>query len=253
MVHEMRLCAAVAALLLAMPAFSQAPNFETGQQLRQGRSSNESALIGKTLWFSPNKGSIQRLGFSPSPDLRIVLDDAKLLYPTSTVKCDVLGLVPGGPFSGAVEWYKIQFEDGSLAYLRRTDLESRLVKIRSNDITPSNAWSARIDVEGTSLSTRREVFTLEDPEQFRRAFAAIDKADVDRRAGAKKAAASRQARGGVAAGMSAAEVLASSWGKPQSINKTIRASGAVHEQWVYGNRNYLYFENGLLTTIQVTE
>ena len=40
-----------------------------------------------------------------------------------------------------------------------------------------------------------------------------------------------------------------SWGKPENINKTSGNYG-VHEQWVYGNHSYLYFENGILTTIQ---
>ena len=40
-----------------------------------------------------------------------------------------------------------------------------------------------------------------------------------------------------------------SWGEPSDINKTI-TSGSVHEQWVYGNNQYLYFDDGKLTAIQ---
>jgi hypothetical protein len=40
-----------------------------------------------------------------------------------------------------------------------------------------------------------------------------------------------------------------SWGEPSDINKTSGSFG-VHEQWVYGDGTYLYFENGKLTTIQ---
>lgn len=54
---------------------------------------------------------------------------------------------------------------------------------------------------------------------------------------------------GVVIGMTRDDVLASSWGKPQRVNTTINARG-TREQWVYGGRNYLYFENGVLTTIQ---
>lgn len=54
---------------------------------------------------------------------------------------------------------------------------------------------------------------------------------------------------GVYIGMSTIEVLASKWGKPQSVNRTTSSSG-TREQWVYGGKNYLYFENGMLTTIQ---
>lgn len=54
---------------------------------------------------------------------------------------------------------------------------------------------------------------------------------------------------GVRIGMTAEEVVDSMWGKPQSINRTIGSWG-THEQWVYGGRNYLYFENGILKSIQ---
>lgn len=54
---------------------------------------------------------------------------------------------------------------------------------------------------------------------------------------------------GVSIGMTQEEVLQSSWGKPEDINKTITKYG-TREQWVYGNNNYLYFEDGILVTIQ---
>ena len=54
---------------------------------------------------------------------------------------------------------------------------------------------------------------------------------------------------GVSIGMSQDEALASNWGKPVRINRTITAHG-TNEQWVYGGGNYLYFENGKLTAIQ---
>ena len=40
-----------------------------------------------------------------------------------------------------------------------------------------------------------------------------------------------------------------SWGEPDDIN-TSTGSFGVHEQWVYGMSSYLYFENGILTSIQ---
>lgn len=47
------------------------------------------------------------------------------------------------------------------------------------------------------------------------------------------------------------EMCREAWGKPDDINRTIGSWG-THEQWVYGkiNCNYLYFENGILTSIQ---
>jgi len=53
---------------------------------------------------------------------------------------------------------------------------------------------------------------------------------------------------GVLIGMTEADVLASMWGRPRRINRTTRASGES-AQWVYDG-GYLYFENGVLTSIQ---
>lgn len=50
-------------------------------------------------------------------------------------------------------------------------------------------------------------------------------------------------------GMTQEEVLTEGWGRPIDVNKTITANG-VSEQWVYDNYNYLYFEDGILTSIQ---
>lgn len=45
------------------------------------------------------------------------------------------------------------------------------------------------------------------------------------------------------------EMVTVSWGKPEDINKTIH-DGFITEQWVYGSRNYVYFNNGIVTAIQ---
>ncbi|MDJ0331128.1 hypothetical protein [Planococcus sp. S3-L1] len=52
-----------------------------------------------------------------------------------------------------------------------------------------------------------------------------------------------------AIGMTKEEVEASSWGKPQSVNRTVTAT-TTREQWVYPNYKYLYFENGVMTSFQ---
>jgi superfamily II DNA or RNA helicase len=48
-------------------------------------------------------------------------------------------------------------------------------------------------------------------------------------------------------GMTADQVR-QSWGKPEDINRSVTRWG-VSEQWVY-EANYLYFDDGILTTIQ---
>ena len=66
----------------------------------------------------------------------------------------------------------------------------------------------------------------------------------------KVAAAKFAALPGARIGMTAATVVnKTNWGKPDSVNRTITGN-SIHEQWVYGSGNYLYFVNGRLTTIQ---
>jgi hypothetical protein len=65
----------------------------------------------------------------------------------------------------------------------------------------------------------------------------------------KKVVVKQAPKHGVRIGMTAVEVLASSWGRPSDINRTTTRYG-TREQWVYGSRNYLYFEDGILTAIQ---
>jgi len=50
-------------------------------------------------------------------------------------------------------------------------------------------------------------------------------------------------------GMTSDEVRISTWGNPNSINKTILASG-TDEQWIYSNYRYVYIKNGVVTSIQ---
>jgi hypothetical protein len=52
----------------------------------------------------------------------------------------------------------------------------------------------------------------------------------------------------VVIGATAAEVQ-TSWGPPDSINRTTTAAG-VTEQWVYGGGRYVYLTNGRVTAIQ---
>ncbi len=53
-------------------------------------------------------------------------------------------------------------------------------------------------------------------------------------------------------GMNVDDVLSSKWGKPDRINKTTTKYGTT-EQWCYENNNYVYFTNGIVTSIQETK
>ncbi len=110
------------------------------------------------------------------------------------------------------------------------------------------------DIKNQKLNPRARVFAIESlmreypdiGKEFESLSSELlEKADkLDKAKDAKK----RKSEG-VSIGMTREEAIASSWGKPEHINTTIRASGR-HEQWVYGSGNYLYFEDGKLTSIQ---
>ncbi|MCY8573599.1 hypothetical protein [Bacillus haynesii] len=53
----------------------------------------------------------------------------------------------------------------------------------------------------------------------------------------------------VSIGMTTEEVLTEGWGRPIDINTTVTSNGK-REQWVYKGNKYLYFEDGVLTSIQ---
>ena len=69
---------------------------------------------------------------------------------------------------------------------------------------------------------------------------------------AMKIELAERAKAGVQLGMTMERVMQSSWGTPTTINRTITPRG-TRSQWVYRKTNangYLYFENGVLVTIQ---
>jgi hypothetical protein len=87
---------------------------------------------------------------------------------------------------------------------------------------------------------------LAEEEKKRKAQSVIDRKNEI--AFLKKDRAARR-KEGVSIGMTPEEVRYSSWGRPESINRSTNVYGNS-EQWVYGGQNYLYFENGRLTNIQ---
>lgn len=81
------------------------------------------------------------------------------------------------------------------------------------------------------------------------AMAEAEKASNAAIAKERAAALAERKKQGVSLGMSQDDVMQSSWGRPSHVNRTTTAAG-VREQWVYGLHNYLYFEDGVLTSIQ---
>lgn len=82
-------------------------------------------------------------------------------------------------------------------------------------------------------------------------LAAKQKREAEAKVALEKAERARRKREGVKIGMTTEQVLMSNWGKPERVNVTVSARGSS-EQWVYSGQQYLYFDNGILTSIQQT-
>lgn len=93
-----------------------------------------------------------------------------------------------------------------------------------------------------ALYKRGEAASLAADAQDRRR----KEAEAKKQLALEKAAKKKE---GVRIGMSQQDVLDSSWGRPERINETTSPRGS-REQWVYGGGNYLYFQDGVLTSVQ---
>jgi hypothetical protein len=107
---------------------------------------------------------------------------------------------------------------------------------------------------GTTSSYREklqaaEMLVRDYPEYGKKYEPSLSKLKTQADAQDRAMEAAAKKKRGVSIGMSTDEVVSSSWGKPESINRTINSYG-TQEQWVYGSRSYLYFENGKLVSIQ---
>lgn len=114
--------------------------------------------------------------------------------------------------------------------------------------------------EMTTASNIYQKAAKEQEAEQKRAQAEAAKRDAERRAkmskierimekyGCSEDVATMISHGQVRIGMTADQCRAS-WGRPRDINRSTGTWG-VHEQWCYGGHNYLYFEDGILTSIQ---
>lgn len=181
--------------------------------------------VGKEYWIKVNPNAISKKKFKASLDLHsykagefVVTTDLKftvIAWELNSIKTPHL---------------KVRFEDGKEAYIQVL------------------FWDKNKDVlddvfNGSEYYDFSEYFFKGNPDEILAAW-------KDKKAKQKaKAEADYKAKGGVKIGMTKEQVLKSNWGKPESVNATTNAGG-VREQWVYGGRNYLYFTNGILTSIQ---
>lgn len=261
-------------LTLALPYASA--QYITEDQRRQNeireRTEAENAyhnqLVGQRFWFQP--GKYMRASFYPAYE---VFSDGKLhvsaqdsFTPEKTVSFIVQEYIPS--IASRSHLYKVKIEDGTPAYMLVRDFGSyshgfsndREFYLTDNEraVIPVLKGSndkilTRSPEEILARYEEKKQLAAEAEEAKRRAEAQaqIDK-DAERKrliAAVDRQNAANKKKGGVRIGMSVKQVLNSSWGRPEDVNRTTTAAG-VSEQWVYGSNSYLYFTNGKLTAIQ---
>jgi len=175
--------------------------------------------VGKKYWIKANPEAIFRHKFGENLNL--------IYYDSFVVTSDLEFIVIGWELGNSkTPHLKLQFEDGKIAYI-----EVLLWKINKDVLD---------DVfDGSEYRDYKEYFFKGKPSDV---LANWRKRNA-------QAEVEHKAKGGVRIGFSKEDVLKSNWGKPESVNKTTTANG-VREQWVYSGGNYLYFINGILTSIQ---
>ena len=150
-------------------------------------------------------------------------------------------------FGQTVEILEATFDRG---FLEQSVTNGAQIKISSSRgvvdfAIPDWMFGALLEVADQNDSHRRfskELKARQDETQQRREL--YVKAHPNLPEGIKAAVLAGQ----ILIGMST-EAAQASWGAPGKINRTGTAKG-VHEQWVYGDNTYLYFDNGTLRSWQ---
>lgn len=189
----------------------------------------QNEFIGRRFWVVPNPNAISRLKFMEERDLPVPY--AKGFVLTEPMSFTVTGFGKGA--YGIQNYAQVRFDDGKVAFLKQ------------------RSWYGQEDYKHLFEKEYSGTEDHVDYVEYVLTASPSEIAGVERKTKIKAAtaAAAWKSRGGVRVGMTAKQVLGSNWGRPESVNRTTGSYG-THEQWVYGGRNYLYFENGILRSIQ---
>jgi hypothetical protein len=133
------------------------------------------------------------------------------------------------------------------------DQNSENYKVAYNDVT---GWILKAALISKAEYTKKRNDAIAEFQKKRKAdslalvadknYAAKRKAEILKKFGSTSG--QKILAGKIWLGMTA-EMARESWGAPYDINRSVGSFG-VHEQWVYRNDVYLYFEDGILTSWQ---
>lgn len=206
--------------------------------------------VGKQYWARnspPLKIFCDSPMVPPRDRLPNCLRNGKNFSVKETEKFTIKSVTSRGDFENS--WFSILFDSGMSAYVQASSFRGLRYDEREID-TRLHGYYGLLSI------AEHNIFFEEHPDiVFDRLRVGIE--DEKKRRALKKQDEERQekarmARGKARIGMTKAQVISSSWGKPESINTTI-VGKITQEQWVYGLGDYLYFSNGRLTAIQTSD
>jgi len=236
--------------------------------------------LGRTFWFKPSKTRTPVKFYQRTQRSYLHMNGNELageITPDAVVRFKVLSrfeLYPSYSSSRPGYAFRVQFEEGTQAFVEEQAFGSyqrgqppgpdRQV-VSSDPADAVDEYNRRLfEADPVRLAEQYEAEQAErkrikaEKEAANQARVAAYEAERAREAALAEAEAEARRiaelreykrKGGVKLGMSQKRVLASNWGEPRDVNRTTGRFG-VHEQWVYGDGRYLYFKNGVLTTIQ---
>lgn len=241
----------------------------------QEKEAEAMAYVGKTYVYVPDPNAKTRvLFFERIPPSSYSQDPEFLFTPLTTTTFVVTGVAMPPPVVYAIGMdeylLRIRLPDGKEGYVNVVGpqgLKSHMPK--GTGETLGEYVKEYVSTESPEVIIARENAAKE--KAARELRLAKEKADREQRAAEVKgtqerermaaqrkreeqarrdAVAAQRARPSPRIGMTQSQVInGTNWGGPTDINRTITAGG-TREQWVYGNRRYLYFDNGILTAIQ---
>lgn len=248
---------------------------ESNRQSLEQKKAEAMEYLGKRFHYAPNPSASDRIRFYEKiPPSSHSQDPNFLFTPLNATTFIVRGVVMPPPvfFALGDDEYilEIEFPDGKIGYVNvvgccgikqnlfRGQVDGGKEYVQFEGTSPSideivAREKVRQEKQAQDEKARQEKQALEEQRAKERAQReariAQEKAERER---ARKIE-ERKRRAVMLApriGMTWQQVVnQTSWGKPYDINRTTTASG-TREQWVYGDRRYLYFDNGVLTAIQ---
>jgi len=206
------------------------------------------AYLGKDFFLTGRKPGAKGYTSSFGLTAKTTEGEEDVLRFDSEMHCSDVRLIGDGTGYAVPSFVFEKKEDGVQIYIPLTRypapfgvdgymLSSQQAIVEELELTPSEAvYAQRAEAE----RQREEARIRQEKEQQER------KAMLYRKYGKRDAELilGRQVRLGMTR-----EMCREAWGSPEDINRS-SGSWGVHEQWVYGLGSYLYFENGILSSIQ---